>query len=111
MNSETDHRAEGAVVMQHAATKAVAAAKAAMMKAIEDAIPNDGTPRNQGRQMGATITACSMIYADMLRTFVEHGGKGEAVLIGGILKDMIAEPLVALGQKTDGRFNLRVVPD
>lgn len=106
-----DQGAVGAIAMRAAAEKAVDAAKATLLREIEQALPEDANPRNASRQVGAMITACSMIYADMLGTFVKHGGKGEAVLIAGLLQNMIAEHLVAIGHKLDRQFPIEVFSD
>jgi len=100
---------EGAVVMRAAAAKAVNAAKAVMLDEIQRALPEDANPRNGGRQIGAMITACTMLYADMLDTFSEHGGKGEATLIAGMLKTLVEGPLLAVAKVAGGtaKINLR----
>lgn len=105
MKSE-DIAAEGAMVMKGAADKAAQVAKDVMIREIEKALPEDANPRNAARQVGAMITACSIIYADMLDTFVKHGGKVEAVLIAGMVKTMIAEHLVAVAKNAGGSGTL-----
>jgi hypothetical protein len=108
MKSEDDHRAEGAIIMQDVAERAVRAAKQAMLDEIERSIPEDGGPRNGGRQMGAAITASTMLYANMLDTFAQHGGRGEAILIAGLLKSLVAEPLTNLATKAGGKCRINI---
>ena len=108
MKTEDEHKAEGAIIMQDVAERAVRAAKKAMLDEIEKAIPEGDGPRNGGRQMGAGITAATMLYANMLDTFAQHGGRGEAILIAGLLKTLVAEPLTDVATKAGGKCRINI---
>jgi hypothetical protein len=89
---------EGAIIMRETARKVVDKVKALLMEEIEKALPDDASPRNPARQMGTLITACTMLYGDMVGTFAQTGGKGEAVLIAGLLETLAAPQLKAVAK-------------
>jgi len=44
----------------------------------------------------------------MLDTFAQHGGRGEAILIAGLLKSLVAEPLTNLATKAGGKCRINI---
>jgi hypothetical protein len=105
MKSEVD---EGAMRMRAAADKATAAMKTALIKVIEDMLPEDENPRNAARQIGTIITACSMLYGDMLGTIAKSGNMAEAVLAAGMVQNFVAEPLQTVANVAGGAGGIEV---
>ena len=90
MNKPED---EGAIIMRHVATKAVAAMKRAMIEVVERELPEGENYRNVARQIGSMITASTMLYGDMVGTVASTGNKQQAILVAGMLQLFAAEGL------------------
>jgi hypothetical protein len=88
---------EAAVAMREVAERASTLAKAVMMAEVERLLPDDD-PKNEARQVGAMITACSMMYGDMLKACVNDGSKVQAILVAGMLKNFCADGLAKLAR-------------
>lgn len=103
---------DGATAMRQAAELAVERAKDAMLHSLEVSLPEDASPKNPQRQLGALITAATGLYADMLTTIItmhdKYGdagnGKAEATLAVGCVKKLVAEPLMKVGEIADGIY-------
>ena len=93
--NKIEHADLMATAMRVAASDAAAAGKQAMVKVAEEAFPEECKTGGH-RQIGAMITAASIIYADMVKACVNSGSKREAALVAGMLETMIAEPLKEL---------------
>jgi hypothetical protein len=97
----------GATVMRKAAEKAAEAARDAIVKTVERELANEGI-RAPARMIGAMITACSMLYGGMLNTTVNAGDKAQAILIAGMLKTFIAEPLVEVAEMAGSKGGIYI---
>ena len=67
-----DEATKGARIIQDVASKAVLAAHKALCATLEAELPEDADPRNIHRQIGAAITACTMLYGYMLETTAQN---------------------------------------
>jgi hypothetical protein len=83
----------GAIIMRKVATKAAAAAKKALIEVVERELPEGENPRNAARQIGAMITASSMLYGSMVDTVASEGDQVQALLVAGMLQHFVAEGL------------------
>lgn len=99
-------KADGGEMMFDAAQKAANEAKDLMVKIMEKELPEGDDPHNAGRQVGALITAATMVYAKMLETCIKCGGKAEAVVVCGLVQTLLASPLGEVAQMAgDGQNN------
>lgn len=104
---------DGANLMRETAQLACEAAHKAMIEVIDREIP-DTDNLNGHRQIGAIITACSMLYGFMLDTCGQHPDKQQARLIAGMLKMFAAEPLrriAAIAQDESVKVNVSYTED
>jgi hypothetical protein len=97
----------GATMMRKTAEKAAEAARAAMIEVVERELANEGI-RAPARKIGALITACSMLYGGLLQTTVSAGDKAQAILIAGMLKTFIAEPLVEVAEMAGSKGGIYI---
>jgi hypothetical protein len=98
---------EAAVAMREAAERGAAAGKRSMIAEVERVLP-DNDPKNAARQIGAMITAVSMMYGDMLKACVNSEEQVQAVLVAGMLHNYIAEPLAKLAEIAGDSGRVRV---
>lgn len=94
--------------MFDAAERACKRAKEAIVDEAEREFPEEGSVKERavalGRQIGAILTAATLLYRDALHTVVNSENQGEAQLLAGHLKNMLAEPLGQIAMIADGKY-------
>ena len=97
-----DRSDEGAALMRDCAERAVALAKEAIILEVEKAFPDEDDPVMAARQIGAIITASTMLYSAMLDTVAGMKNQKEAALAVGMAGVMLTDTLIKVDALAKG---------